>query len=505
MNTSKDQESNFTTAEVHPYLFATGIAYFICFVVGSILNLSVIIYLLVNFRKMIYERSSGILILSLTVCDFLFVILAFLYAIQHVTQDFMVFDIFSCQLPGYDIALMHVNIWTTLAVCVQRLAAIKWPFEYSQMFSRQRCILIMGGIWASSAVVGVPMGVFYEYKKVEVPVEEDPLAPSFACFIRGGDLQFLLTNITVYIIDFLVPAVLVTKYYWDFTVEVRRRSGGGGGGNNQTGGSGRGTGTGGRVSYSASIQIPNGIPPADSQPQTVPGNQSAAHPLANNPNDINPCLASSTTDRIEIQQSRSPNRLPTPSNVASTSSAQYMNFNNNQVSDNNNTNNSSNNNPGNILAHVFLQLYASVVSISCWVCFTPFYNMKFIQSVDAMTGLHVYHWIKPTGVGTYIDRTAIALTHLNSLINPMLFVGLKLYMKHSQEQRALGNANAVMMNQRKISAAARSKKLSNTRSNTERGYKGEAAVLEERDAISPLRSMDEISTSFYNNSEQTEA
>ena len=87
----------------------------------------------------------------------------------------------------------------------------------------------------------------------------------------------------------------------------------------------------------------------------------------------------------------------------------------------------------------------------------------------------------------------------------MLFVGLKLYMKHSQEQRALGNANAVMMNQRKISAAARSKKLSNTRSNTERGYKGEAPVLEEREAISPLRSMDEISTSFYNNSEQTEA
>ena len=103
-----------------------------------------------------------------------------------------------------------------------------------------------------------------------------------------GDLQFLLTNITVYIIDFLVPAVLVTKYYWDFTVEVRRRSGGGGGGNNQTGGSGRGTGTGGRVSYSASIQIPNGMPPADSQPQTVPGNQSAAHPLANNPNGEEP-------------------------------------------------------------------------------------------------------------------------------------------------------------------------------------------------------------------------
>ncbi|XP_063728341.1 serine/threonine-protein kinase DDB_G0283821-like, partial [Symsagittifera roscoffensis] len=84
----------------------------------------------------------------------------------------------------------------------------------------------MGGIWASSAVVGVPMGVFYEYKKVEIPEEGDTQAPEYACFIRGGDLQFLLTNVTVYIVDFLVPAVLVTKYYWEFSVEVRRRSGG---------------------------------------------------------------------------------------------------------------------------------------------------------------------------------------------------------------------------------------------------------------------------------------
>ena len=47
---------------------------------------------------------------------------------------------------------------------------------------------------------------------------------SFVYF--SGDLQFLLTNVTVYIVDFLVPAVLVTKYYWEFSVEVRRRSGG---------------------------------------------------------------------------------------------------------------------------------------------------------------------------------------------------------------------------------------------------------------------------------------
>ena len=51
---------------------------------------------------------------------------------------------------------------------------------------------------------------------------------------RYSTIQFFVTNMLIYAADFLIPAVLVTKYYWEFSKEVRRRArnsnaGGGGG------------------------------------------------------------------------------------------------------------------------------------------------------------------------------------------------------------------------------------------------------------------------------------
>ena len=34
----------------------------------------------------------------------------------------------------------------------------------------------------------------------------------------------MAANAFVYTSDFILPAILVTKYYWDFSKEVRRRS-----------------------------------------------------------------------------------------------------------------------------------------------------------------------------------------------------------------------------------------------------------------------------------------
>ena len=86
---------NVTTFD-HIYFLYTGVAYIVCFAFGSVLNFSVIVYLLANFQKLVINRTSGILILSLAICDFLYVILALLYGIQHVTGNFVVFGYFSC-------------------------------------------------------------------------------------------------------------------------------------------------------------------------------------------------------------------------------------------------------------------------------------------------------------------------------------------------------------------------------------------------------------------------
>ena len=182
-----------------------------------------------------------------------------------------------------------------------------------------------------------------------------------------------------------------------------------------------------------------------------------------------------------------------------------INIGNNNNANNNNTSGSSHNSSS--LAHKFLQLYASVVSISCWVCFTPFYNLKFIQSVDSVTGFHILLWIRPTGVGTYIERTCTALTHLNSIINPILFIGLKLYMKWSRNQRvqSANQKTSVPLQQKKLSSTSRRKKSSGLPLNDQNANMDSAALLrEETNAMSPFTSVNEVINSVHVQSEQTE-
>ena len=142
-----------------------------------------------------------------------------------------------------------------------------------------------------------------------------------------------------------------------------------------------------------------------------------------------------------------------PNIIINNNSHRNNNNNSNNYNNNNshNLNNVNNNNTINgqqgtcnntLLAHRFLQVYAGVISLSCWICYTPFYNLKFIQSIDVMTGMHIAGVVKPLGLGPYIERTSTALTHLNSLANPILFIGLKMYMKAEKAKRLRKRSNA---------------------------------------------------------------
>ncbi len=109
---------------------------------------------------------------------------------------------------------------------------------------------------------------------------------------------------------------------------------------------------------------------------------------------------------------------------------------------NNNSTGSNSASGGNaLLSHKFLQLYAGVVSVSCWVCFTPFYNFQFMHCVDMLTGFHIQTLMTSSGLhlGFFLERTCVTLTHLNSILNPLLFISLKLYMKRERNRRTSAN------------------------------------------------------------------
>ncbi|XP_075261709.1 uncharacterized protein LOC142353360 [Convolutriloba macropyga] len=174
-----------TSGAIHSILGALGVSF----------NLLV---LLINWFECRPSRRSGITMTVnigfLATSDMFYSLMSCYYAVATYLDDHNFLGAWSCRMNGLDITLMHINIWGTLAIGLQRKAAVRSGTEYRSLFTLRTTLFIVNDHLTPSS----PLTVYQLF-------EDGKSAMSFNIFI-----------IAVYFVCYLVPVVSIASFYKTF-------------------------------------------------------------------------------------------------------------------------------------------------------------------------------------------------------------------------------------------------------------------------------------------------